>query len=281
MIKSKKQFKEFTGYRVEYLERLLPDIESFYREKQLPKEDEDGNPRIGLDGQPLMRIVNPSYGELKLIQGRIKQLLNRIKLPSYIHGGTRGRSNVTYAEIHLGKKYHFCTDLKNFFPNITHQQVYKMLVDNGCTHDIARLLTRLTTYQGILPQGTPTSTHIANLVSLPVDSVINDYCATHNIYFGRFVDDLAFSSIVPFNEHIDIILSLIRKAGFRINYKKTFAKIGKISNAGVDIENNSLDVSGKTSRKIENPATPEISRKILEGYRRRVRNRGKKVIRPK
>lgn len=275
LIKSKKKLEEFLGYRFEYLERLLPHVDSFYGESFLPKEDEDGNPRFDTEGKPLMRKVNPSYGELKLIQRRIKNLLNRIKLPHYIHGGTRRKNNVTYAEVHLGKKYHFCTDLKDFFPNITSMRVYLMFIRNGCTPDISRVLTGLTTYRGMLPQGTPTSTHIANLVALTVDSAVNAFCAANNIYYGRFVDDLAFSSMTPFDAQIEELLTIVSRAGFRINYKKTFTKIGKFKTTGIEVGNDGLDVTRKTTRKIENPSTPEKSRKTLEGYRRMVKRRGK------
>ena len=66
-------------------------------------------------------------------------------------------------------------DVKDFFPNVRHYIVYRMFRrELGFGRDVARLLTRLTTFRAGLPQGAPTSTAIANvLLALPVDGPIS------------------------------------------------------------------------------------------------------------
>ena len=47
---------------------------------------------------------------------------------------------------------------------------------NNMSPDVGRILTKLTTYKYEVPQGIPTSTHIANLVALPIDQRLIEIC---------------------------------------------------------------------------------------------------------
>ena len=56
------------------------------------------------------------------------------------------------------------------------------------------MLTRLTTVDGQLPQGAPTSTMIANiLLAVPVDEPLGTSAAELDVELTRFVDDFTFS----------------------------------------------------------------------------------------
>jgi hypothetical protein len=55
-------------------------------------------------------------------------------------------------------------DMKNFFPYISHHQVFEVFRRNDFSPDVSHILTKLTTYKEGLPQGAPTSPIIANLV---------------------------------------------------------------------------------------------------------------------
>jgi hypothetical protein len=64
--------------------------------------------------------------------------------------------------------------------------------------DVAHLLTRLTTYRSVLPQGAPTSPAIANLVlALSVDAPSSLLAERMDLKYSRFVDDLTFSGNNP------------------------------------------------------------------------------------
>ena len=45
-------------------------------------------------------------------------------MPQYVYGGVQGKNNVRNARFHQGNKYIFTTDLKSFFPTISHKQVF-------------------------------------------------------------------------------------------------------------------------------------------------------------
>ena len=54
------------------------------------------------------------------------------------------------------------------------------------------LLTYLCTYNNYLPQGSPTSSYISNLVMKQSDKDIGHYCDKNNISYTRYSDDLTF-----------------------------------------------------------------------------------------
>ena len=85
------------------------------------------------------RTINPPKDELKDIQKRINgYLVANIKMPEYAYGGIKNKDNIRNAQFHKGQKYIFQTDLKDFFPYITHKTVYAMYV-NVCE---GRILAR-------------------------------------------------------------------------------------------------------------------------------------------
>lgn len=134
--------------------------------------------------------------ELKRIQRRIlHRVLSTFDLPNEAHGGIKGRSPKTNAARHLGKALVVNIDIRDFFPSVRHKYVAKMFRrDFGCGRDTTWILTRLTTVDGQLPQGAPTSTMIANiLLAVPVDGPINARASQLNVEVTRFIDDFSLS----------------------------------------------------------------------------------------
>ncbi len=103
------------------------------------------------------------------------------------------RSNVSNAKPHQGNKYQFTTDLQEFYPNIDFQKVYNTFIGLKFSVTGSLVLTLVDKTHDIkyeLPQGTPTSTHIANFVFLETDIKLIDLCNKHGITYTRYVDDL-------------------------------------------------------------------------------------------
>lgn len=173
------------------LELILHDLDSYYFKKEEPKFDQGGNPRLDSNGIQLKRILHPSKGKLKQIQRSLEyKIFKYIKYPEYVQGGIKKKSGVTNAKIHKGNKFKFLTDIKMFFPSIDNEKVYQALTSRGINPQVANKITKLTTYKGMVPQGAPTSTSIANLVFHPIDQKLLKICNRENITYSRFVDDL-------------------------------------------------------------------------------------------
>ncbi len=246
----------------EWVRSIVDNIEQFYGRVRIIKTDKQGNKRknkpqyVAVNGgEYWARIINPPKPELKDIQKRINTyLVNNIPLPYYAFGGVKGKDNIRNARFHKGQKYVFQTDLKDFFPRITNRMVYAMFVENGFSHDVASLLTKLTTFQGHLPQGAPTSTTIANLVFVPTGRALQSIADREGLRFTTFVDDVTISSQNDFKAIIPEIMGIIHPnegSQFKISQRKTTYRSGITVITGVKMLNNSMVPSDKLKRKIE------------------------------
>ena len=243
------------------------------------KKDKQGNKRknkpeyVAKYGEYWTRTINPPKQELKIIQKRINAyLVEYIKLPDYAFGGVKSKDNIQNARYHKGQKYVFQTDLKDFFPNITHKKVYDMYVGVGFSHDVSSMLTKLTTYKGHLPQGAPTSTTIANLVFSQTGKALQTIAEREGLRFTTFVDDITMSSQKDFKHIVPEIIETITSDGFKISHGKTTYKSGITDITGVRMLNNSMTVTDKfrtTFAKEEDKSSPRA--KGLKNYKERIK----------
>lgn len=266
MISTKKHLEYVLNCEYSELEKICSEIDKYYYESKRLKGHKNGEPQY--------RILYPSKGRLKEIQSLIKSnILSKIDFPWYVQGGIKKRDNVTNASLHLGKKYKFMTDVKKFFPSVTHKMVYNSFIQNGFSCDIAHILTKLTTYKFELPQGTPTSSHLANLVFIPIDKKIIELCSQLNITYSRFVDDLSFSSPTDFKPETLKILDIIKSEGFQISHKKTHYKTKNAVITGVQVGQNRLDATSEFKTKMNSIPDEQSKSKVGHvNYYKRIRS---------
>ena len=242
MITNEKHLLYILGVNKEQLDYLLAHIEDYYYSFEKVKLNKfTGKPKKNSNGEFATRQINSSKGKLKDVQTRLYNFMStQVKMPQYVYGGVQRKNNVSNARFHQGNKYIFTTDLKSFFPSISHKQVFQMFLREGYTPAIARILTKLTTHKYQVPQGIPTSTLIANLVFKPIGLEIEQLTKEHHIKFSMFVDDITLSSKSDFKELIPNILSIIKKGGFKICHKKTHYQTKNPVITGVICQNNRL-----------------------------------------
>lgn len=254
------------------LEEILDNLDNFYQPYQKPKKKKDGTIRTK-NGIVETRKICPSIGRLKEIQNRIKtQILRKYEFQHFVHGGVKGKDNISNANVHKGNKYFFTTDLKDFFPSINNRVVYQTFIKNSFSADASSVLTKLITYQGNVPQGIPTSTYITNITALPLDYDLVKLCNENEIKYTRFVDDLSFSSKKDFQKLTEQIIETIKKHKYKINDRKTLYKIGPTEITGVEVRNNVIKASEGILEKY-NLATNEKRKKSLQIYIDRIKNR--------
>ncbi len=264
---------------VEYITQNINDYYNEWFEKKINKAT--GGFKKYNDGTVKQRAIRPSLKKLKVIQSAIKnKILATIPLPDNIHGGVKGRNNVTNAKPHQGNKYQFTTDLQEFYPSVKHQQVYHTFLLLGYSDHIAHWLTKLTTWKYELPQGTPTSTHIANLVFLEIDKKLISFCKKHRLTYTRYVDDLTFSSQQDFKPILNEILEIIKEGGFNLSYRKTKYK-GDQTVTGINIFNNFIDAPEKIKMKAAAEKLNEGKLKPYSNYLNTIRRTNKKMQRDK
>jgi len=265
MINTPKHLAYILKVDIKEIYTIIQNIDKFYTEIIKLKEDKEGLPILDKNGKPKSRTLNPSHNRLKVIQKRIqKNILLKLQLPDYAFGAVKGRDNVDNANVHKGKKFKFTTDLRNYFPSISHSRVFKMFRGYSFSPEVSRLLTQLTTYKGRLPQGSPTSSTIANLVFVKTGKNLDSFARNHNITFTSFIDDLTFSSPHDFKSISSEILEMIKKDGFKISHNKTNYSRSPIV-TGIHPMNNYLRLPATFDEKLKlDTIRPETKKGLLQ-----------------
>jgi RNA-directed DNA polymerase len=272
MIKTCKHLAFELKVELSEIEHILNNIDNFYYQKETIKKNDKDEPKIK-NGVVQKRILNPSVKRLKIIQKRIhSNILQKLEIPEYAFGAIKGKDNISNAKKHQGKKYIFTTDLTNFFPSVSHKQVFEMFISFDFSPTVARYLTKLTTYKGKLPQGAPTSPIVANLVFVKTGKRLQEFAALNSLTFTSFVDDLTFSSPTDFKEKTKSILDAVIADGFKISHQKTNYKSKLPTVTGIIVKNNNLDLPKKFKDKLKNEIQTKESLNGLERYHDRVVN---------
>lgn len=173
------------------------------------------------NGKHKSRDIDNPLEPLKSVQRLIKKrLLDNVPMPHYMNGGVRNRSTQQNARNHIRQPELVTIDIKKFFPHVTNAQVAAVWRKVfGASKEVAWILTKLTTLQGHLPQGSPASTALANLVIAPVADEIFKKCTERGLCFSIYVDDIAISGRGAHHQISEVARALSRY-GFPISRKK-------------------------------------------------------------
>lgn len=167
---------------------------------------------------------------------KIKYSNAHIKQQSLSHGFERQRSIITNAMMHLGKKNVLNIDLENFFGSFNFGRVRGFFIKNEnfkLNSGIATVIAQIACYNNELPQGSPCSPVITNLITHALDIRLASLAKSNSCTYSRYADDLTFSSrenVFPMrimgNEDGNYVTgkklrSEITRSGFAINHKKT------------------------------------------------------------
>lgn len=188
-----------------------------------------------------VRRISAPQGSLKLILSYLNVIFQAMYKPTdAAMGFVPGRSIVDNASAHTGRNYVFNTDLKDFFPSIHQARVWKILQLKpfSFNREIASLIAGLSCMQdpngtvdkkgmiiGVLPQGSPCSPILTNIVCRNLDKKLLRLAKGYNIKYTRYADDITFSSDYNvFQEDSKFMAEFIKIVAdekFEINDKKT------------------------------------------------------------
>lgn len=172
------------------------------------------------DGTKRKLLVPNNY--LKRIQHNIlNNCLYGLSVSSYVKSYQRGISLKDNAYPHQNKKIILKMDIKDYFTSITFEELYKVLPNTIFPQSIKVLLLKLCTYNDYLPQGSPTSPMLSNLVLKNFDNYIGKYCERKNISYTRYSDDLTFSRDFNAREITNKVKAFLEELGYNINENKT------------------------------------------------------------
>lgn len=189
------------------------------------------------------RLIKSPCLNLKLIQKNLSEILLEVHNPKpSAHGFNLGKSILTNAQPHVGKKHVFNLDLENFFDTIHFGRVKNMFMGKPylLPHAPATVLAQICCHQNSLPQGAPTSPVVTNMICAQLDSQLQGLAKTHNCAYSRYVDDITFSFSCRLKRipkqivHFDVgeilpghdLLKIINKNGFKVNLNKVRLNTG-------------------------------------------------------
>ena len=94
--------------------------------------------------------------------------------------------------------------------------------DFCCSPDVARLCTRLCTYDYHLALGLITSPILADCVLVKVDRRIGAMCRKHGLVYTRFVDDITISGMydIESGSFPRLVAEILGCYGFKVNPSK-------------------------------------------------------------
>lgn len=113
------------------------------------------------------------------------------------HGFRKDYSIITNAMNHTNKRHVFNIDLENFFPSIHFGRVRGFFIKNDhfkLNPIVATIIAQIACHKNELPQGSPCSPVISNLIAHALDIRIANLAKKAKCTYSRYADDLTFST---------------------------------------------------------------------------------------
>jgi RNA-directed DNA polymerase len=190
---------------------------------------------------------------LKLIQHRLAGLLencskeigsavghvDKESRSAIAHGFKSGRSVFTSARPHITRQRVFNVDLADFFGTINFGRVRGFFISSkhfALNPKVATVLAQIACHDNKLPQGSPCSPVISNLIGHTLDMLLVSLSKATGCTYTRYADDLTFSSNKPrFSSRVAYqpdpnlhhweaghgLKRALKRAGFTLNDRKT------------------------------------------------------------
>lgn len=139
------------------------------------------------------RILAPNR-DLKRLQRRILQrILEQLPVHEAVTGFEQGQSIVTNARAHSGKALVLRMDIQDFFPSTKAPKLRAYFKHLGWDDKAANQLVQWCTWNGVLPQGAPTSPRLSSVLNYKLDARLAGLAKKFNATYTRYADDLTFS----------------------------------------------------------------------------------------
>ena len=194
-----------------------------------------------------VRAIAAPTARLKGVQEYLTDLLTECRLeieaaePRKLvsHGFREGGSIITNARQHKNRRYVLNLDLEGFFPAFNFGRVRGFFIANknfALHKNVATVIAQIACHDNALPQGSPCSPIISDLIAHLLDMRLVSLMKKHKCTYSRYADDLTISTNqAKFPEKIayqlepgssawvlgDDLLETVHRAGFSANHKKT------------------------------------------------------------
>ncbi len=271
---SLKHLSRLTGAEYLYLRAVIDRSADPYTDITRPSRVPGRLPRS---------ISSPNPVMLEVQRWLLTNILNTLTPHSASFAYQRGKSVIDCAERHLGADWLIKFDLRDFFHSINERRVYPVYAGLGYSQLVAFELTRLSTRlltrsvvrrarrsqaipsygtaeQGVLPQGSPASGMLANLVAAPLDDGLSQLALERQLVYTRYSDDLTFSvaggsfSRAKAQSLVAEVLAVVWQNGFLEQRRKlrVVPPGGRKIVLGIQVHGDVLRLQPEVKRDIEN-----------------------------
>lgn len=264
---SQKDLAVLLGYSEKNFTRILfsQDISTKYKSFEIPKKNGEKRnifaptSELKILQTRLSTLLSNCYEELEIKRLSTSSYINcisshgfRRKLTVEIPISKNNRASNDFREIsfgiysnaqkHTGKRLVLNIDIKDFFKSITFSRIVGFFKKNKfflLNLDVAVLIAQISTYrttkseEGFLPQGSPCSPIISNLIGNILDVKMVKLAKEYKFTYTRYVDDLTLSTnLHQFSEEIvkldgnrwvigTALTDAIKSSKFEVNPQKT------------------------------------------------------------
>ena len=219
------------------------------------------------------RAISAPVKMLKSFQRYVGILLQAYyDAPDCVTGFVPEKSIVDNANHHIGMRYIFNIDLKDFFPSITQARVWGALktrpfcfpekvasaIAGLCCIEVVETIENGTEKKRyVLPQGSPCSPILTNIVCHNLDWKLSGLARRFHLNYSRYADDISFSSDIYLYDADGVFMKELRRIingqNFSINEKKTrLQKRGDRQEVTGLVVSDRVNVSREYVRDIEN-----------------------------
>jgi len=206
----------------------------------------------------LSNILQECLGEINAVHGHVEDE----KHQGIAHGFKRYHTIMTNGRPHVAHRYVFNVDLHDFFGSINFGRVRGFFLKdkNFNLHtDVATVIAQIACHENKIPQGSPCSPVISNLIGHSLDIQLVRLACRAGATYTRYADDLTFSTnkrsfpsriAIQTSEHEwepgSGLKRIVARSGFYFNDKKT----------RMQYRDSRQEVTGLTvNRKVNVPAT--------------------------
>lgn len=144
----------------------------------------------------------------------LNEILYKIEPSEYSKAFRLGTSIKDNAKYHRKQPKLLTIDIRDYFGSITVKKVYLFFKKLGYSKQVSTMLANLCTLEGSLPQGSPTSPMLSNLITKKMDNRIAGLCKKEGIRYTRYADDLTFSGDFQEGYLINLIEEILMSEGF-------------------------------------------------------------------
>ena len=178
------------------------------------------------------------------------------------HAFLSGRSCITNAKEHIGNRFVLSLDIEDFFDSIRIENIQKYFPDQ-------KLLDFILVDKRVV-QGFPTSPYLANISMIDADFRITMFLKKMDLKakYTRYADDLyiSFSKKEDGKQVIEVVSSILKELGFRLNDSKTTIydkEKGRAIITGIGVSMEKIYPTRRTLKKIRASIHQENTRSYL------------------